>query len=138
MNWSDWRWVQRTARPLRNDTHVYDAGDTHWRGAQLREVNIGAQTATVRIVLEPHIIGDRTIALLLLPADARAIGDPLVVRLTGNNPADFAVAEVRGSRFAGVTGPGTDQAGSVARELFFPGVITKREDPSRTRYLDGD
>jgi hypothetical protein len=122
-------------RALRPDTHVFDSpdGTIRWRGARINSITGG--TALIELHLEQHIIGTRTISTSLLPAGA-IVGNPLVVRVTGTGASDYVIAEARGSRFG--NGAPSDQAGAVARGQFWPGVITRAEDPNRTQSYGGD
>jgi hypothetical protein len=122
-----------TARALRPDTVVFDAGNLRWRGGQINSITGG--TALVKLHLEANIIGTRSVATSLLPP-AATVGDAIVCRVEGAGAATYTVVEIRGSRFG--NGAPSDQAGAVARGQFWPGVITRREDPNRTQFFDGD
>jgi len=117
------------ARPLRPDTVVHN----DWRGGQVW--SIGVSTAVIRLQAEHHMVRDKTIAIALLPVGAIA-GDAVVCRVSGANADAYVITEIHSSRFAGMTGPGTDQAGAVARGEFHPGVITKVEDPNLKTFWD--
>ena len=107
-------WNPPVARALKPARVV--AGD--WRGAQV--IASDGVTVTVRLHLEQHLIGTRTAALALFAGLSTETGAPCVVRVTD---PDYTIAEVHGARFVGVTGPGTDQAGAVARGEFHPGEV---------------
>ena len=95
------------------------------RGAQI--ITVDVNTITVRVHLEHHIIGDRTIARSLYPAGV--VGDACVVRVTGTSP-NYTITEVQSARHA--ASPGSDQAVSVARGEFHPGSVPL--DPGESPY----
>lgn len=119
------------ARPLRAATHTYAGG---WRGALLQSV-VG-QTATIRVLAEAHIVRVFSGALSDVPTTARAIGDPLVVRLTGSGLADYSLAEIRGSTFARADAP-RDQAGAVARGEYRYGIVPP-DITGESKFIDWD
>jgi hypothetical protein len=107
------------ARALRPHTHVLH----DWRGGQVWHID--GDTATIRLQAEAHIVRDKTVARALMPPGA-IVGDACVCRVSGTGADDYTLMEVRPSIFAG-GGPGSDQAGAVARGEFHPGVVTPNE-----------
>ena len=113
------------SRPLRPHRTTFDSDRERWRGAQV--ISIDGETAQLRMQAEAHIVRDRFVDVALLPDGARqAIGDALACRVTGTCADDYVIVEILGTHFGGRShGPGTDQAGSVARGDFHPGVIPR-------------
>lgn len=104
-------------RAFRKHVHVYDAGNTHWRGGVVWA--IAGASATLHIRVEAHMQHLFTMSTASLPH--ALVGAPVVVRVTGNFP--YTIAEIRDSHFA--SGDGDDQLGKIARNELFPAVVPR-------------
>jgi hypothetical protein len=106
----------RTFSSLKPRTHVCDS----WRGGQIWVLS---DPATIRLRAEHHMDRDKTVALSLIPANARKAGEQVVCRVTGTGADDYTIVEVCES----VPAPGMapiSNAASVAAGVFTPGVVT--------------
>jgi hypothetical protein len=92
-----------------------------WRGGQVVAID-GA--ITVRLHLEHSRIGVRVLdrALFTTAGLSPIAGDAIACRVEGHSP-EWVVVAVASTHFCGVVGPGTDQAGAVARGQFDPGCV---------------
>jgi hypothetical protein len=110
--------MQPRIRALRPDVVVYDSGDTHWRGGVVTAV--GA-TVTIRYLGEASLVKTANVSLAV--AGTRTVGAPVVVRVTGSSP-NWTIAEVRDGWWGGA-GPGTDEAGAIARGEYHYSVVPR-------------
>ena len=109
--------AENRIRSLRPHVHWLDRGDEHWRCGVVWSIAGG--TATLRIACAP--MRDFSVATSLLPNPS--VGAPVVVRLEGNDRTG-TIADVRATHWGG-GGPGTDEAGAVARGVFHHAVIPR-------------
>ena len=104
--------IPERARPLRPKRIVHE----DLRGGQI--VSVSLPNLTIKLHLEHSLIGERTIAASLLPADVAAVvGNAVVVRVAD---PDYTITEVRSARFCDQPGPQTE---SVAAGIFSPGCV---------------
>jgi hypothetical protein len=76
--------------------HTLEWGD--YRPAKLTA--IAGASSTIRVRLATGFYRDRTVATSTLPTGV-AVGAPLVVRVSGDNPGTFTVLSVAGSHWGG-------------------------------------
>lgn len=109
------RFTQRLNRPC-----AVVAKD--WRGGQI--IAIDGDAIGVRLHLEQSLIGERIVDRALFTAAGQhvTLGDAVACRVEGPSPA-YVVVAVHDAHFCNVAGPGTDQAGAVARGQFDPGCV---------------
>jgi hypothetical protein len=102
-----------------------------WRGGQI--IAIDGDAISVRLHLEQSLIGERIVdrALFESAGVGLTVGDALACRVEGTSPA-YVVVAVHAAHFCGVGGPGTDQAGAVARGQFDPGCVLEPAGESHT------
>jgi hypothetical protein len=112
----------RQSRLLRPPTSVFDhpRSGARWRGGQV--IAIDGADVTLRVQAEASIVHDYTVAASLFAASASVtIGAPVAVRIgSGETPATFTIAEVRGALPSIDV---SDIAGLVASGVFAPGVL---------------
>ena len=72
---------------------------------------------TIRLMLEPTIVGNRTVALAMLPSVI--VGDAVICEVTGGGADDYTVVEV----LPGVPTNRGNQAATVARGVFEPSLL---------------
>jgi hypothetical protein len=108
-------------RSLRPDRHELDRGAEHWRGGQVWV--LGSPNSTIRI-LRAHVsqlVSNQTVVTSLIPSGAQSVGAPVCCRVDEN----FVIVEIIGSSFTAAEAPRGDNAASVARGVFSPGIVPR-------------
>lgn len=103
---------------LRGDVTVYDKGD-HWRGGQI--IAIGA-SITIKYLAEAYIVRTAVVATALVPIDARSLGCPVAVRVTGGGADSYTIVECIGSTFGSGAAP---KNGFYDATTFNPGIVPR-------------
>ncbi len=119
-------------RVYRTQTVVDNAPDgKKYRGAQAWHVS--ASSLTVRVQLEHHFVGDRTVERALAPE--AITGDALAAEITGTGAADYQIVALYPARFAAVSGSND----SVRKGEFCPGHIGRElsGDPGYVPWFAG-
>jgi hypothetical protein len=104
-------------RSEKPQTHVLN----DWRGGVVWAIN-GA-SSTIRLRAEAWATADYTVSTASLPC--AVIGAPVVCQVAGAFP--YSIVAIHGGAFARNFNPGSDQAGAVAKGLFYPAVIGTAE-----------
>jgi hypothetical protein len=108
--------------------HVWDVGDTHYRGGVV--TGVGA-SVTIRFLAEQFLVKTANVAPAV--AGTRAVGQPVCVQVTGVEQNAHTIVAVLDSHWAN-SGPGSDEAGAVQRGQFHYGVVPRHLTGEREEY----